>query len=68
MHIHVWQHADPEIARHVRFRDRLRASGEDRAAYERLKRELATKRWDDMNQYADAKSQLIEQILSRAID
>jgi len=68
VHIHVWQDADPEIARHVRFRDRLRASGEDRAAYERLKRELATKRWDDMNQYADAKSQLIEQILSRAID
>jgi len=68
VHIHVWQDTDPEIARHVKFRDRLRASAEDRAAYERLKRKLATKRWDDMNQYADVKSQLIEQILSRAID
>jgi len=68
VHVHVWQHADPEISRHLRFRDRLRASVEDRVGYERLKRVLATKRWDDMNQYADAKSPLIEQILSRAID
>ena len=34
------------------FRDRLRASPEDRAAYERLKRELATREWGDMNEYA----------------
>ncbi len=68
VHIHVWQESDPEISRYLRFRDRLRASSEDRRAYERLKRELATRRWDDMNQYADAKSQFIEQILSRAAD
>jgi len=57
----------PPIADQPESRDRDAASGEDRAAYERLKRGLATKRWDDMNQYADAKSQLIEQIPSRAI-
>lgn len=68
VHVHVWKHADPEISRHRRFRDRLRSCGEDRAAYGRLKRELATEGWADMNQYADAKSQLIDQILSRAID
>jgi len=68
VHIHVWQHSDPELSRYLRFRDRLRASAEDRRAYEQLKRELATRQWDDMNQYADANSQLIEQILSRAVD
>jgi len=38
-HVHVWRDADPEIARHVRFRDRLRALGRGPAACERLKRE-----------------------------
>ena len=68
VHIDVWQDSDPEISRYLRFRERLRASVEDRRAYERLKRELAARRWDDVNQYADAKSQLIEQILSRVAD
>lgn len=68
VHIHVWQDSNPEISRHLRFRDRLRASAEDRRAYARFKRELATRRWDDMNQYADAKNQLIEQILSHTSD
>jgi GrpB-like predicted nucleotidyltransferase (UPF0157 family) len=68
VHVHVWQDSDREISRHLRFRDRLRTSVEDRLAYEQLKRELAQREWDDMNQYADAKSQLIEQILSRAAD
>ena len=33
--------ADPEIERYLAFRDRLRQSPEDRAAYERVKRDLA---------------------------
>lgn len=64
VHVHVW--ADAEIDRHLRFRDRLRASPEDRAAYERLKRELAPREWPDVNDYAEAKGPLIEAILSRA--
>ncbi len=67
VHVHAWRDSDPEISRYLRFRDRLRASIEDQEAYQRLKRDLATCQWDDMNQYADAKSQLIEQILSRAV-
>ncbi len=35
VHVHVWPDSDPEISRHLRFRDRLRASIEDRQAYER---------------------------------
>jgi GrpB-like predicted nucleotidyltransferase (UPF0157 family) len=65
VHVHLWPDG-PEAERHLRFRDRLRASVEDRAAYERLKRELAGRDWDDMNHYADAKSDLIAEILERA--
>jgi GrpB-like predicted nucleotidyltransferase (UPF0157 family) len=66
VHVHVWSNDDPEVSRHLRFRDRLRASAEDRAAYAALKRELARRDWDDMNHYADAKSALIAEILKRA--
>jgi GrpB-like predicted nucleotidyltransferase (UPF0157 family) len=61
VHLHIW--TDDEIERHLRFRDRLRTSPEDRAAYERLKRELAPRDWADVNDYADAKGPLIEAIL-----
>lgn len=65
-HIHVWGDSDPEVARYLRFRDRLRASAENRRSYEQLKRELSGRDWPDMNHYADAKGMLIEQILARA--
>ena len=66
VHLHVWSDGDPEVLRHLRFRDRLRASASDRAAYEQLKRELARREWSDMNHYAEAKSELIAEILARA--
>jgi GrpB-like predicted nucleotidyltransferase (UPF0157 family) len=64
--IHVWADSDPEVERHLVFRDRLRSSPEDRVAYERLKRALALRDWSDMNDYADAKSDLIAAIIARA--
>lgn len=67
VHVHIWRDTDPEVARYLSFRSRLRGSPEDRRAYERLKRELATREWTDMNDYADAKGDLIEAILERAI-
>lgn len=66
VHVHIWAAADPEVARVLRFRDRLRADAADREAYERLKYELAEREWEDMNAYADAKGTLIEEILGRA--
>jgi len=68
VHVHFWRESDPEVERHLRFRDRLRASAEDRRAYERLKRTLAEREWADMNHYADAKGELIEAILAGAGD
>jgi GrpB-like predicted nucleotidyltransferase (UPF0157 family) len=64
--VHVWGDSDPEVERYLRFRDRLRSSAEDRAAYERLKRALSTREWADFNDYADAKGELIEAILAEA--
>jgi len=65
VHVHVWPSGSPDIASDLAFRDRLRASAEDRAAYEALKRELATRDWEDMNHYADAKGALIREIRAR---
>ena len=66
VHVHVWADTDPEVARCLTFRDQLQRSSEDRAAYERLKRDLASRPWRDMNDYADAKSDLIAAILAKA--
>jgi GrpB-like predicted nucleotidyltransferase (UPF0157 family) len=65
VHVHLWRETDPEVERHLRFRDRLRRSPEDRRAYEQLKRALARSEWEDMNEYANAKGPLIEAILAR---
>ena len=66
VHVHVWGDGDPEVDRYLVFRDRLRASPDDRSEYERLKRSLAQREWSDMNHYADAKGPVIEAILARA--
>jgi GrpB-like predicted nucleotidyltransferase (UPF0157 family) len=66
VHVHIWGQDDPEVGRHLAFRDRLRASAEDREAYERLKRKLAQQNWDDTNHYAQAKGPLVEEILTRS--
>jgi GrpB-like predicted nucleotidyltransferase (UPF0157 family)/GNAT superfamily N-acetyltransferase len=66
VHVHVWNEGDPEVDRHLVFRDRLRASPDDRSEYERLKRSLARREWSEVNHYADAKGPLIEAILARA--
>ncbi len=63
VHVHLWAAGDPEVERTLRFRDRLRSDAADRAAYERLKRELAGREWGDMNEYAEAKDPLIKEIL-----
>jgi GrpB-like predicted nucleotidyltransferase (UPF0157 family) len=66
VHVHVYADDDPQCARYLVFRERLRSSPEDRAAYERLKRELATRDWADRNDYADAKGSLVEAIIAGA--
>jgi GrpB-like predicted nucleotidyltransferase (UPF0157 family) len=66
VHVHVLNDSDDETDRYLIFRDRLRSSAEDRNAYERLKRELAIRDWEEIGHYADAKGPLIEAIMARA--
>ncbi len=65
VHVHLWADPDDE-ARHLLFRDWLRVSAEDRERYAATKRQLATREWDDMNDYAQAKSPVIAEITARA--
>ena len=66
VHVHICTAGSDWERRHLRFRDRLRRSGQDRALYERVKRRLAARDWPTMDDYADAKSDAIAEILSRA--
>lgn len=66
VNLHVFSDGCPEIDRMLSFRDRLRASEADRELYERAKRELAQKRWRYVQNYADAKTAVVEEILARA--
>ena len=48
------------------FRDRLRTNESDRELYERTKRDLTTQKWKYGQNYADAKSAVVEEIMTRA--
>lgn len=56
-----------EIARMLTFRDWLRSHGDDRILYEQTKRELASRTWKHVHNYADAKTAVVETILARAL-
>jgi len=64
--VHFWKSGSNDERRHVLFRDWLRQSKNDCHLYEMTKRELAKQDWPDTNFYADAKSEVITQIMERA--
>ena len=66
INLHVFTAGCPEVARMLRFRDRLRRDADDRARYERTKRELAARTWEHVQQYADAKDEVVAEIMRRA--
>lgn len=66
INLHVHPPESPEIERNLRFRDHLRASGADRELYQRAKRQLAAQHWTYIQQYADAKTGVVETILARS--
>ena len=67
VHVHVYQLNAPAVTDYLDLRDWLRRSAPDRTLYAETKRALATRQWADMNDYADAKSDVIAQIMSRAL-
>ena len=64
--MHVYEHGAPAVERYRLFRDRLRSDPGDRELYEATKRELFRRQWDDMNDYADAKTAVVREITARA--
>jgi GrpB-like predicted nucleotidyltransferase (UPF0157 family) len=64
--VHVFTDGSPEVDRMERFRDRLRVDRGDRELYERTKRELAARTWYYVQHYANAKSDVVADIMSRA--
>ena len=68
VHVHVYSPDSPEIDRYLLLRDRLRVNKEDRKLYARTKRELAERDWPSMQHYAEAKTEIIEEILVRAAE
>ena len=66
VNLHVFSDGCPEIDRMIRFRDWLRANDADRELYERTKRELAAAEWKYVQDYADAKTAVVEEIVARA--
>ena len=64
--LHVFSHDCGEIRRMIAFRDRLRRDDDDRRLYECTKQKLAARHWRFVQEYADAKSEVICRILMRA--
>ena len=64
--LHVYSRGCDEIDRYLKFRNHLRVNDADRDLYARTKRELAARTWKYTQNYADAKSDVVDEILGRA--
>ena len=65
VNVHAFSEGCEEIERMVAFRDWLRTHDEDRELYEQAKRELAAREWKYVQNYADAKSAVVTEIVER---
>jgi GrpB-like predicted nucleotidyltransferase (UPF0157 family) len=66
VNVHVFGAGCDEVDAMLRFRDHLRTSDADRGLYARAKRDLAARDWKYVQQYADAKTEVVREILARA--
>jgi GrpB-like predicted nucleotidyltransferase (UPF0157 family) len=64
--VHVFSEGCEEIERMLAFRNHLRKNEADRELYGRTKKALAARTWKHVQNYADAKSEVVRQILNRA--
>lgn len=67
VNLHVFSSGCVESVRMLRFRDWLRAHPDDRDLYLAKKRELASRVWKHVQNYADAKSEVVATIMSKAM-
>jgi GrpB-like predicted nucleotidyltransferase (UPF0157 family) len=66
VNLHVFSVGATEIDRMLIFRDWLRSHDADRDAYLAAKRTLAQRTWRHLQHYADAKTDVVRQVLDRA--
>ena len=66
--VHVFSAGSPEIERYLLLRDHLREDADDHELYARTKRDLASRDWPSMDHYAEAKTEVVEDIIARAAD
>jgi len=65
-HVHAFQAGNPEMERHLNFRNYMIAHTEEARAYSRLKQELARKFPEDIESYIEGKDEFIKEIDKRA--
>ena len=66
VNLHVYTKGSDEIERYLLLRGRLRENVADRDLYAQTKRDLAARQWTYVQNYADAKSEVVEAIIARA--
>jgi len=68
VNLHVFTVGSREITRMLAFRDRCRTHPEELALYAETKRALAGQVWRHVQHYANAKSEVVEAIIARALE
>jgi GrpB-like predicted nucleotidyltransferase (UPF0157 family) len=66
VNLHTFSAGCEEVGQMLLFRDWLRDNTDDRELYATAKRELAAQDWKHVQQYADAKTEVVREILARA--
>ncbi len=66
VNLHVFSPSSSEIPRMLGFRDYLRTNPAARDRYAQTKRDLAAQTWTHVQHYADAKTEVVEAILTES--
>jgi GrpB-like predicted nucleotidyltransferase (UPF0157 family) len=67
VNLHVFPVGCEEVRRMLAFRDWLTVNADDRHLYAETKRRLARQRWERVQDYADAKTDVVTAIIERAL-
>lgn len=62
INLHIYERGDPQVARHINFRDYLTHHPADAHTYAELKKHLAIQFQEDINQYVLGKDKLVQAI------
>ena len=66
--VHIYEVGSPEITRHLAFRDYMIAHPDTAQQYSELKRELAKKYPQDLEEYMDGKDEFIKTMEKKALE